>query len=111
MGELRFYGAREPTRTDHLREIIGYSGWRTMDALEWKELDEFLFARAMEHDSPKLLFGLACEYLASAHLVRPRSGAASHRPGARAGSPIPSRPLPGNYRKRGSAMLARLSSL
>src|SRR5208282_5362376 len=31
----------------------------------------FLFARAMEHDSPKLLFRLACEYLSSQRLVRP----------------------------------------
>jgi len=55
MGELRDYGARSQTRTDHLREIAAYAGWRTTDAAEWKELDEFLFARAMEHDSPKLL--------------------------------------------------------
>nr|WP_267596092.1 DUF4158 domain-containing protein [Carbonactinospora thermoautotrophica] len=46
-------------------------GWRTMGSLEWKELEEFLFARAMEHDSPKLLFRQACEYLASARVVRP----------------------------------------
>jgi hypothetical protein len=38
---------------------------------EWKELDEFLFARAMEHDSPKLLFTLACEFLISERVVRP----------------------------------------
>ncbi len=43
-----------------------------MDTGEWKELDEFLFARAMEHDSPKLLFRLACEYLISSRVVRPR---------------------------------------
>jgi TnpA family transposase len=42
-----------------------------MDAMEWKGLDEFLFARAMEHDSPKLLFRLACEYLASSRVARP----------------------------------------
>lgn len=48
MGELRDYGARSQTRTDHLREIAAYAGWRTTDAAEWKELDEFLFARAME---------------------------------------------------------------
>ena len=42
-----------------------------MGELEWKELDEFLFARAMEHDSAKVLFRLACEYLGSARLVRP----------------------------------------
>jgi hypothetical protein len=71
MGELRGYGEREQTRTDHLREVAGYAGWRVMDAAEWKELDEFLFARAMEHDSPKLLFRLACEYLVSSRVIRP----------------------------------------
>jgi hypothetical protein len=36
-----------------------------------KELDEFLLARAMEHDSPTLLFRLVCEYLISAKVIRP----------------------------------------
>lgn len=71
MGELRGYGEREQTRTDHLREVAGYAGWRSMGAAEWKDLDEFLFARAMEHDSPKLLFRLACEYLLSSRVIRP----------------------------------------
>jgi hypothetical protein len=71
MGELRGYGEREQTRTDHLREVIACAGWRTMDATGWKDLDEFLFARAMEHDGPKLLFRLACEYLVSSRAVRP----------------------------------------
>ena len=71
MGELRGYGEREQTRTDHLREVLGFAGWRTMDTGDWKDLDEFLFARAMEHDSPKLLFRLACEYLVSSRVVRP----------------------------------------
>ncbi|MBC8989600.1 Tn3 family transposase [Micromonospora chalcea] len=71
MGELRGYGEREQTRTDHLREVAGYAGWRSMDTAEWKDLEEFLFARAMEHDSPKLLFRLACEYLLSSRVVRP----------------------------------------
>jgi hypothetical protein len=31
MGELRGYGTREQTRTDHLRELAQYAGWRTMD--------------------------------------------------------------------------------
>ena len=34
-------------------------------------MDEFLFARAMEHDPPKLLFRLGCEYLASSRVIRP----------------------------------------
>ncbi|MGH3259306.1 MAG: Tn3 family transposase, partial [Streptosporangiaceae bacterium] len=71
VGELRGYGAREQTRTDHLRELAAYLGWRAMDGPGWKELEEFLFARAMEHDSPKLLFRQACEYLASARVIRP----------------------------------------
>jgi Domain of unknown function (DUF4158) len=68
---LRGYGVREQTRTDHLREVTRYLGWRTMDELAWKQLQEFLFARAMEHDAPRLLFRLACEYLASARRIRP----------------------------------------
>lgn len=70
-GELAGYGLREQTRTEHLREVVAYTGWRVIDELGWKELDEFLFARAMEHDSPKLLFRLACDYLRSERVVRP----------------------------------------
>jgi hypothetical protein len=46
-------------------------GWRQVDSPRWKDLEEFLFARAMEHDSPKLLFRQACEYLSSSRLIRP----------------------------------------
>lgn len=69
--ELSSYGQRGQTRTGHLRQVMTYAGWRMLDTPGWKELDEFLFARAMEHDSPKLLFRLACEYLSSSRLVRP----------------------------------------
>ena len=57
--------------------LITCATWRPtsagdqVDGPRWKDLEEFLFARAMEHDSPKLLFRLACEYLASSRLVRP----------------------------------------
>ena len=71
VGELRGYGGREQTRTGHLRDIVAFLGWRTVDGPHWKELEEFLLARAMEHDSPKLLFRQACEYLASSRVVRP----------------------------------------
>ncbi len=64
--ELRFYGERDQTRTDHLRSVARYLGWRQASALELEELDEFLLARALEHDSPTLLFRLACEHLISA---------------------------------------------
>jgi hypothetical protein len=71
MGELRFYGTHKQTRTDHLREVTGYLNWKSAKAVQLKELDEFLLARAMEHDSPPLLFRLACEHLAASRVVRP----------------------------------------
>lgn len=70
-GELRSYGRRAKTRTEHLRLVAQYLGWRLPTTLELKELDEFLLARALEHDSPTLLFRLACEYLISARVIRP----------------------------------------
>jgi uncharacterized protein DUF4158 len=71
MGEVRLYGERVQTRTDHLKAVARYLGWRQAGALELEELDEFLLARAMEHDSPTLLFRLACEHLISARVIRP----------------------------------------
>lgn len=71
VGELAAYGRREQTRTRHLQQVARYLGWRAAGVLEWKELDEFLLARAMEHDSPSLLFRLACEHLISSRVMRP----------------------------------------
>ena len=68
---IRSYGKRAQTRTEHLRLAAQYLGWRAPGSMELKELDEFLLARAMEHDSPTLLFRLACEYLISAKVIRP----------------------------------------
>jgi Domain of unknown function (DUF4158) len=72
--ELRSYGRRAKTRTEHLRSVARYLGWRLPTAMEFKELDEFLLARALEHDSPSLLFRLGCEYLISARVLRPGPG-------------------------------------
>jgi len=69
--QVRSYGRRAKTRTEHLRLVAQYLGWRAPTTLELKELDEFLLVRAMEHDSPLLLFRLACEYLISARVIRP----------------------------------------
>ena len=53
--------------------IAEYLGWKTAPAgsEEMKELEQFLLDRAMEHDSPTLLFSLAREYLVSAKVIRP----------------------------------------
>ncbi|MFD9339070.1 DUF4158 domain-containing protein [Streptomyces sp. NPDC060028] len=94
VADLAGYGEREQPRTDHLREIAEYLGWKPAKTIELKELDEFLLARAMEHDAPSLLFRLGCEYLRSAKVIRPGVvsllGEGRHRPrGRRAGDPRP----------------------
>ncbi len=57
---------REQTRTDHLGEVAKLLGWRPAGELEFKDLDQYLSARALEHESPTQLFRLACDYLRSA---------------------------------------------
>ncbi|MEU1522739.1 Tn3 family transposase [Nocardia rhamnosiphila] len=69
--EISSYGRRAKTRTEHVRLVARYLGWRTAGVMELKELDEFLLARALEHDSPTLLFRLGCEFLVSARVIRP----------------------------------------
>ena len=65
-GALRGYGKRAQTRSDHLAKVAEYLSWKTAPGggREVKELEQFLLDRAMEHDSPTLLFNLAREYLA-----------------------------------------------
>lgn len=72
-GALRGYGRRAHTRSDHLGQVAKYLGWKNASAgsQEMKELEQFLTDRAMEHDSPTLLFNLAREYLMSAKVIRP----------------------------------------
>ena len=36
MGELCGYGERERARRDHLREVAGYAGWRSMDTVRFR---------------------------------------------------------------------------
>ena len=80
-GVLRHYGRRPKTRTDHLRLVARYRGWRLPTSLVFKEFDEFLLARAMEHDSPALLFRLASEYFISVQVIR--QGPVAVRKGSR----------------------------
>ncbi|MEU6742136.1 DUF4158 domain-containing protein [Streptosporangium sandarakinum] len=71
VGELARYGGREQTRSTHLQQVARYLGRRSARELERTELEEFLPARVMEHDSPSLLFRLACEHLISSRVIRP----------------------------------------
>ncbi|MFD0887860.1 DUF4158 domain-containing protein [Streptosporangium algeriense] len=58
---LRLYGRRDQTRSDHLDLIAKYLEWQSAPAgsQAMKELEQFLPDRAMEHNSPTLLFNLA----------------------------------------------------
>lgn len=44
-GEIASYGKRVKTRTEHLRSVTQYLGWRHAGSMEFKELDEFLTGR------------------------------------------------------------------
>jgi Domain of unknown function (DUF4158) len=52
---LAEYGSRVQTRTDHLSEIEAYLGFRKLTIIEETEIDDWLTARAVEHDRPLLL--------------------------------------------------------
>ncbi|MDF2706444.1 MAG: transposase [Nonomuraea muscovyensis] len=70
---LSLYGHRAQTRSDHLGQVAKYLERQTAPAgsQAMKELEQFLLDRAMEHDSPTLLFNLAREYLMAAKVIRP----------------------------------------
>ena len=73
-GALQGYGKRAQTRTDHLKlvgEVSGVEDRARPAAAAMKELEQFLLDRAMEHDSPTLLFNLAREYLMAGKVIRP----------------------------------------
>jgi hypothetical protein len=80
VGAISDYGGwKERTRTEHLREVLARLDWRSPGRGELKALDDFLLARALEHDSPTLLLGLACEYLRAERVVRPGPDRLSRR--------------------------------
>ncbi len=75
------YGGWEGrTRRDHRVHVLDRLGWRTSGAR--KQLDEFLLARALEHDAPGVLLQLACDWLRSERVLRPPVDTLSRRVGA-----------------------------
>ncbi len=74
-GALAGYGGwKNRTRTEHLRQVLARLGWATARPGALKVLDDFLLARALEHDSPALLTQLAGEHLRAERVVRPAPG-------------------------------------
>ena len=70
-GELARYGRRGQTRTEHLRQIRRYLGFRKATAGDLARLETWLVERALEHDRPTLLLRLACEHLLGLRVERP----------------------------------------
>ena len=64
-------GLAERSLRDHAEWVITRAGWRVCDRGEWKRLRDWLLARAVEHDTPSLLFGQALEFLRGERIVRP----------------------------------------
>jgi TnpA family transposase len=69
--DIKIYGERIATRTEHLQEILAYLGFRKATQADLDTLTSWLVERALEHDRPKLLLQLACEKLYSDKIVRP----------------------------------------
>lgn len=68
--ELAVYGAREQTRTEHAQQVQAHLGYRRTTPEDLASLEDWMAARAMEHDRPTLLLQLACERLRNLKLVR-----------------------------------------
>jgi TnpA family transposase len=80
---LATYGGwRGETRRKHRAQVLDRLGWRWCGAGERKVLDEFLLARALEHDAPSVLLELACDWLRAERIVRPAVDSLTRRIGS-----------------------------
>ncbi len=68
---LQDYACREQTRREHLAEIRQHLGFSVPRPRDLRALETWLVDRALEHDSPRLLFRLSGERLRSQNLVSP----------------------------------------
>ena len=59
------------TRRRHVAAVIEHAGWRACAQQEWSALAEWLTERALEHDTPTVLFGQALDQLRAERVVRP----------------------------------------
>jgi TnpA family transposase len=50
--EIIRYGQREQTRTDHVKKVEAYHGFRRAEESDLQELANWLVKRALEHDKP-----------------------------------------------------------
>ncbi len=59
------------TRRRHVAAVVDQAGWRLCGPGEWKALGDWLTARALEHDTPSVLFRQALQQLRTDRVVRP----------------------------------------
>lgn len=69
--QIKLYGEREQTRTDHQRLIEKHLGFHHRTDEDFQRIEEWLLERALEHDRPTLLLQLLCERFLNDKLVRP----------------------------------------
>lgn len=70
--EVAGYGKRTPTLVIHRQRAREYLGFVRMSREVEGALRGWLLERALEHDTPTALLGLACEWLHREKVVRPR---------------------------------------
>ena len=68
---LNNYGEREQTRSDHLRQIMAFLGFRRATPIDLMELEAWLADRALEHDDSNFLLLTALDRLRWDSIVRP----------------------------------------
>jgi len=59
------------TRRRHAAMAVEHAGWRTCGPGDWASLAGWLTERALEHDTPSILFGQALDQLRAERIVRP----------------------------------------
>jgi Domain of unknown function (DUF4158) len=59
------------TRRRHVAAVVEHAGWRACAAPQWIALAAWLTERALEHDTPTVLFGQALDQLRAQRVVRP----------------------------------------
>lgn len=58
-------------RREHVGWVVERAGWTTCGRGEWKALGDWLVARALEHNTPSVLFRQTLDHLRAERIVRP----------------------------------------
>lgn len=72
---IKDYGKREKTRTEHLQEILKHLRFRKWQPLIDEPIfEKWLVQQGMEHDNERYLLAILCEKLHQAKILRPAIG-------------------------------------